>query len=174
MIDGEDGADALTGEQLIADATRAALYLRNLGVQPGDHVACVGRTSAAHVTLIVAVLLAGAAVAELPVPTATGTRFGASALGEQLRTIRPSITLADRHSLEFVQGPHAGLVADIDSFLFESRHTAASRTGTPSPSGDSAAVLQLTSGTTGQPQALSISHAALTASVTGMSTRAQL
>ena len=148
------GDRAMTHGELDARAARAAGGLRALGVRPGDRVLVAGTTSIELVVGYVAILRAGAAMVPAA-PTSTpdelaglvedaepAAALGTPELGHALSGALPVLPLAD------VLGP----LQDADALPAG---------GAP----DDLAVLAFTSGTTGRPKGVPLTHANLLSSL---------
>ncbi len=140
--------------ELDARADELAAGLAACGVRPGDRVALLAAPSATAIALLAAAGRAGACVAPL------GTRLTAPELAAAGLEIAPRLAVHDREHATMAVGlgvPSVGLEA-----------LAARAQGVLAPAieldPDAPAVAVLTSGTTGQPKAALLSHAAMAAS----------
>ncbi|WHT22662.1 amino acid adenylation domain-containing protein [Crossiella sp. CA-258035] len=149
------GAEHLTFGELRAQALRLARVLLAEGVRPGNHVAVLLERSAASVVAIAAVLEAGAVY--LPVDTS----YPRHRIQHLLSTARPRLVVTDRAN---APGHPAALVLD-DPGTRERLASVPAEELTdddrrvPAPA-DAAYVLH-TSGSTGLPKGVVVSHGAL-------------
>lgn len=144
-------------------AGRRAAALRRRGVRPGDRVALVLPTGADFLEFLFGTTLAGA----LPVPLYPPVRLGR--LGEyhavteaMLRGVRARLVVAGR-GVRRLMGPslrHAGPPLGCASPA-ELVASAAASLETPAP--EDAALIQFSSGTTGAPRPILLTHRALLA-----------
>jgi 1-acyl-sn-glycerol-3-phosphate acyltransferase len=168
---GEDGrVQQVSYRALHEVATGAAAGLRARGVTAGSSVAIMLPTSLAYFTTFFGVLLAGG----VPVPVYPPARR--TQLEEQLRrhvrildntqTVVLVTVPEARHLARLVAPQVASLrgIATPDELQSE----AAARSAAPQPT--DVALLQYTSGSTGDPKGVVLSHANLLASIRGMGT----
>jgi fatty-acyl-CoA synthase len=155
-----DDTGTYTFGELWHASARLADRLRRVGVRPGDAVGIAMDGSAANVTAIVAVLLAGGAAAPL------NTALTATELGRYLDILEPAAIVADRSGLSHLPATAAAIELDVDRVAVR----LADRVGVgdrDSPCYDgfdcpaeSPALLFPTGGTTGLPKAAILSHRA--------------
>jgi 1-acyl-sn-glycerol-3-phosphate acyltransferase len=162
-------AECLTYQQLQAGARVVAGALTNAGLPAGATVALMLPTSAGYLHVFLGVLLAGA----IPVPIYPPTR--PSQLEEHVRRHAGILTNAGVDTLVTI--PEARLVArflkarvpsvravlSIDELM-----RGPSGTATHAPAADSIAMLQYTSGSTGDPKGVVLTHAELLANIRAM------
>ena len=146
---------------------RAKVLRHRLGVQPGDRVALLGPTTVPLVETLLATWLAGATAVVLPLPL----RF--SGHGSFVASTRARILEAGARVV-FVDPAHAAAPM-ADAFPQSVRtellaeEPATGRPADPVPIDPGAtAILQFTSGSTGGPKAVRLSHRAVTANIRAM------
>lgn len=150
-----------TYPEILAAARRAAGRWAAAGVGPGDRVLVSVPTSWVFLEAWLGALLRGA----LPIAVAPGAALGASeaqvrkveAMVELLAPARVLVTDGFRRSLS---GASAGRTLEVAITPEELGGLAPERYAAPSPAPSDVAFLQLTSGSTGVPRAVSIPHRA--------------
>jgi len=167
LADGEHG-EPMSYAELRAEAARVAAGLADLGVEPGDAVAIMLPTSREFFRVFFAILLAGA----VPVPIYPPARV--SDIEEHLR--RQSGILGNCLAKFLVTAPEAQRVAGLlrDRVPTLRRCVTVSDLARPEPiaarprRGEDLALLQYTSGSTGNPKGVILSHANLLANIRAM------
>ena len=173
LLDESGGAELLTYRELRDRAVGTAAGLVELGVGPGDAVAMMLPTSLAYFTTFVAVLLTGA----VPVPIYPPAR--PSQLADHLRRHARILDNARVSLLVTVPGAVAlgqALRAEVPSLRQVVTPDLAGRAGGPPGAGlalprlgsSDVALLQYTSGSTGQPKGVVLTHANLLANIRAM------
>jgi fatty-acyl-CoA synthase len=164
--------DRVPMDRFVAEARESAARLQALGVEPGDKVAILGTTSRPVVQAIVGTWLAGATTIVLPLPMRLGSVDAfVEATRRRVRVAEPRLVVV---SEEF-----AG-IADLDAGDIELRRLSEVVSG-PAPQyerppvkPESMAVLQFSSGSTGDPRGVIVTHAMICANLDGAAAVAEL
>jgi acyl carrier protein len=159
----DDGATPLTSAQLAAQAAAVAAGLRRAGLQPRQTVAIMLPNSTAYFAVCLGILRAGS----IPVPIYPPAR--ASQLED--RVLRDTGILANAGAVLMVTPPEAHAVARL---LAPAELLATE--GAPAPvavHADDIAFTQYTSGSTGQPKGVVLTHANLLANIRAMAQAVQ-
>ena len=162
-----------TYPQVVAGARQAAGRWTALGVRPGDRILVSLPTSWAWLDSWLGALYCGA----LPVAVAPGAIMGASAtqinkvehLVEKLAARYVVVTAGFRRSVEQNSAQQAGTNRTLGVAMTPEEHArvAPSSLAVPEPQARDIAFLQFTSGSTGLPRAVAISHQAAIHNVMG-------
>ncbi len=166
----DDGTEVpITYGELTAGATSVAGGLRHLGVTRGDRVALMLRTERAFFEPFFAALLIGA----VPVPLSPPVRAeDLLAYTRRQQTIlrsagaRVLVTFADAERLAGLMRGHVPSLDTVTTAERLSRQVTQVAWERPSP--DDPALIQYTSGSTGDPKGVLLSHANLLANVRGI------
>lgn len=157
-------AEHLTYGQLYADATGIAGALAAVGVRPAERVAIALPNSVAYAQAFFGVLAAGAVAVPLPPPY----RFASldihlRRIALALRQSRVRLVLSDE-LMTGILGPAFAAIDDRFQVIDIARldRTGADRVDV---SADSAAVVQYTSGTSGDPKGVVLTHANIMANI---------
>lgn len=149
------GERELSFEKLQLAVAAKARELAGLGVQRGDHVFILGWNGPEWVANFWACLLAGA------VPVLANAWWSVAELKPALELLKPALVLADPHAATKVPtGWHTG-PWEINAASLSARQTVAAVQGSQDE-GETALII-FTSGTSGQPKAVVLSHRALLA-----------
>ena len=163
----DERLQAVTYAQLQVGAQRVAGALQQAGVQPGATVALMLPTSADYLYAFFAVLLAGA----IPVPIYPPTR--PSQVEEHVHrhagilinaAVSALITVPEARAVAHFLRARAPSLKHVWSLL-ELMHGAPFQPLQDPPSGESIAMLQYTSGSTGAPKGVVLTHANLLANI---------
>jgi len=165
----EDDGDTLSYAQLQAKAAQVACGLQAAGVRPGEAVAIMLPTSPGYFFSFLGVLLAGG----IPVPMYPPPRL--SQLEEHLRRCVAILrNCAAAVLITVAEGKrHANLLRSLVGSLarvvtVEELAAAAGRHAPPSVKAEDIAFLQYTSGSTGNPKGVVLTHANLLANIRAM------
>ncbi len=171
-----DEQNAVSWEQLHAEAASVALELASSGVQPGSHVAVLAPTSRSLVTVIQAVWLAGATLVVLPLP------MRLASVEELVRQVRARVRAADT-ALLVVDPDLAPYVAPepgdpplvrLDELVEASRRRDPSNYVAPPPDPERLAILQFTSGSTADPKGVMLPERVLLANLDAVCAAGQM
>lgn len=155
---------ALPARAALDGARRWASALRRAGVERGDRVPLLMTTSADFVEAFLGTMLLGA----VPAPLASPMTFGAP--DRYLRNLEAVVRDADAHCIvtttrmrdAIATGTGTEIRDQLETVLTAEDAAAAAELGTlPSIGGGDLALLQYTSGTTGHPKGVAITHRAL-------------
>ncbi len=161
--------ETLTYARLRADAGAVAIRLRAAGLNPGDRVAIVAETEPDFARAFCGALLAGLVPAPLPLPVAFGAR---EAYNDQLRRI---VAVAGARAV-FAPAEYESWVREAMTGVdlsFCGRLAALPEASGPIPlpasDPDALAYLQFSSGTTGSPKGVAVTHRAMMANLAAIS-----
>ena len=170
LVEGDGGESPLTYRQLGERARAVARGLRRRGLEPGERVAIMLPTSAAFFVAFFGVLYAGG----VPTPIYPPARL--SRIEEHLR--RQAGILRNARAVMLIAAPEASAVGRLLSLQVESLRSietvdelAAGTAGAPPPGAPRAAsmaLVQYTSGSTGDPKGVVLTHANLLANIRAM------
>jgi len=170
LVEGDGSESSMTYRQLGERAQAVALGLRRRGLEPGERVAIMLPTSAAFFTAFFGVLYAGG----VPTPIYPPARL--SRIEEHLR--RQAGILRNAHAAMLIAAPEASAVGRLLSLQVESLRSietvdglATGVVGAPpsgAPRATSTALVQYTSGSTGDPKGVVLTHANLLANIRAM------
>ncbi|MGB0852357.1 MAG: fatty acyl-AMP ligase [Pikeienuella sp.] len=157
--------DLLPYADLAADARNVAARLLAAGLVPGDHVALLAETNADFARTFCGCLYAGLVPAPLPLPVAFGDR---SAYNDQLarivdvakaRAVFTGDEYADwvKEAMTPFDLAYVGPLADLPNDAAPIDHV--------KPNRDALAYLQFSSGTTGAPKGVAVTHGSMMANL---------
>ncbi len=166
FVDRRENAVFLGWDEILRRAEGAAAALRDRGVEPGDRVALVLRTSPRFFDALFGVLLAGA----VPVPLYPPVRLGR--LDEYHRRTAAMLdaagarTVASEPVVARLLGETIAAAADrVDLVSLSDPPPPSAGTALHAPHSDQLALVQFSSGTTVDPKPVALSHRALIAQV---------
>jgi fatty-acyl-CoA synthase len=175
FVSGDTGL-TLPWAQLHDEARAMAAALQARGIAPGDHVAVLGPTSRALVTLIQATWLAGATVVILPLPMrlASIEEFVDQTRGRVLRADAALVAL-DADLAPFLDAqPGDPPQVLLDELTSAARQLGSARYDAIKPDPHGLAVLQFTSGSTSAPKGVMLPHEVFCANLDGIAERGRL
>ena len=154
------GDETRTFAELEARAASLAGALEGLGIRPGQSVATVALNSIRQVELFYACARLGAGFVPL------GYRSRAEELAQLFADSAPALVFADQRYLPVVGEALASVRSDVRIMCFDSDYESllAQPSGVPmaADDDDGAAMLLYTSGTTGRPKGVTLTHLGLT------------
>lgn len=170
VLEGEGGENSITYKALRERARTVAFGLRQRGLEPGERVAIMLPTSAAFFVAFFGVLYAGG----VPTPIYPPARL--SRIEEHLR--RQAGILRNARAVLLIAAPEASAMGRLLGLQVESLRSIATvdelaegnADGPPTgaPRATATALLQYTSGSTGDPKGVVLTHANLLANIRAM------
>jgi fatty-acyl-CoA synthase len=171
VLDADGAAVGLSWAEVHRRARRVAAVLAGDGFGPGSRVALVADTSVDLVVVLQAVWLAGGAVTVLPPGTGVLNR-------DRIRAVSADagldLILTDGTGPDLVvagDGPRTTVTGSMGEVIDRAAAARPIRVAGPDPA--DLAVLQYTSGSTGQPRGVPVTHAHLAANLAGIRTATQ-
>lgn len=156
-----DGFRPVSWDQWRSEAFEAAGALRQLGVRPATRVACLLGNSFATCRALIGVWIAGGTPVSLPLPArGMSPAHYHGQLLSIVRTVRPDLVLVEAAYEKLLET----LPPEVRVHSYESLRGRGSIEPEP-PTGDEAAFIQFTSGSTASPRGCVISAAAMAAQV---------
>jgi fatty-acyl-CoA synthase len=172
----QHGDSFLTWEQLHAEARSVGAALQARGIEPGDHVAILGPTSRALITVIQGCWLAGAASMVLPLPMRMGS-LEAFIESTRARVLHgdAKLLLVDELLASFYEArPGDPPIVSLDAVLPGPGRPGPDALELPPPDPDRLVILQYTSGSTSEPKGVMIPDRVLAANIDACAEAAQL
>ena len=154
----EEGDAAMRYRELDERTDRLALRLQHLGVRAGDNVGVMLERSMAAIVAMLGILKAGAAY--VPVPS----DFPPERVANMLEQAGAALVVTNESLVHLVPANRAPVLVDAP----EDESHRALRNTPPAIDGESAAYLMYTSGSTGIPKGMAISHRAILRLVVGV------
>ncbi|MBK8175900.1 MAG: AMP-binding protein [Rhodospirillales bacterium] len=165
----EGGGEALSYGDLHARASAVAAGLQAIGIVPGERIALMLPTGFEYFVGFFAALLSGA----IAVPVYPPVRAGR--IDEHLRRLEgilgnaaPSVLIVTDDLKDAASGPRARIASLRRIETIDSLATSGGRLERPAIGADDLALLQYTSGSTGNPKGVMLSHANLLANIRAM------
>lgn len=147
-------------DEIVADAHAAAAGLRAAGVTPGSRVATVLTNSAATVTGILGIWLAGGIVASFPLPARGQTRHEyAQQLGTLIARLDPAVLVLEERLRPYVPAEVAAYLPVLEW----SGLKGSGRIDPAPPGADDIAFVQYSSGSTSAPKGCALTPRAIEA-----------
>jgi fatty-acyl-CoA synthase len=169
-----DGRETIEWSSLRDDAIKWAGALQSLGLEPGDRVALVGFSSRSFVTALQAVWHCGATVSVLPLPSRfVDLQLVAEGIGDRIGLLRPSVVIIDPQLAPLLPDVAANTVV-VDTAALAAASKRTSRLDQPAADSASLAVIQFTSGSTGEQKMTMISHRNVLANIGEITTGMEL
>lgn len=160
--------DTWSAAKLLGLASRCAALFSAAGIKPGDRVAICLPTSPEKVACIMAAWGCGATVIVLPYSAqASADKSKPSKLGDILHLVKPRLLVHDEHlpysgaALELQRLTRHEVTEALARLLANESAPACTFPGAPGP--QDAALIQLTSGSTGLPKGVLLTHGQIAA-----------
>lgn len=166
ILSEHQGEQDISHDQLTRYALRAAAALAEAGVKRGDRVVICLPTGPAFMTAFMGAILFGAIPTAVPLPGGFGAIDAFTTRFERLLGyLEPTAIIAIALVADAVPGNTSARVAVLDGDGLQARavDSAAPETAPYLPTDDDLAFIQCTSGSTGQPKGVMVSHANLIA-----------
>lgn len=159
--------------ELWDDATRVASVLATFGVGPGGRVAVLAATCRSTATLLLAAWIGGATVAVLPPPYRVRVvDTYVSTTNARVAALRADLVVLGSDYAPFADALGPGVRSvPVDDLVARAAHMPPA---TPSVGPDHLAIVQFSSGSTGEPRPLALTHSAVTANIRGIQARTKM
>ena len=171
-----DGPDFVSWRQIHDEALAVAATLQSLGIAPGDHVAILGPTSRALMTIVRGCWLAGAASMVLPLPMRMASLDAfVESTRARIRHGEAKLVLIDDLLADFYAAvPGDPPIKPMASVLGGPGRPSADRAELPADDPERLVILQYTSGSTSEPKGVMIPGRVLCANIDASCEAAQL
>ncbi len=171
-----DGPDFVSWRQIHDEALAVAATLQSLGIVPGDHVAILGPTSRALMTIVRGCWLAGAASMVLPLPMRMASLDAfVESTRARIRHGEAKLVLIDDLLADFYAAvPGDPPIKPMASVLPGPGRPSAARAELPADDPERLVILQYTSGSTSEPKGVMIPGRVLCANIDASCEAAQL
>jgi fatty-acyl-CoA synthase len=171
---GDNRAERVRWSAIHERARAAAAGLVSRGLLPGDGLVLVADTCLATIVAIQAAWLAGCRVSVLPPPWTVGRSTAyTEALDDKLRALRPAMVFHDDRCASVLPGPGDRL-ASLESWVAPQVTPMADLYLAPAGRPTTAAIGQLTSGTTGDPKPVAVTAGCLCSNLDAIADRLEL
>ncbi|MEY4224512.1 MAG: hypothetical protein RIS33_1446 [Actinomycetota bacterium] len=171
-----DGPDFIAWRQIHDEARAVAATLQSLGIAPGDHVAILGPTSRALMTIVRGCWLAGAASMVLPLPMRMASLDAfVDSTRARIRHGEAKLVLIDDLLADFYQAaPGDPPIKPMAAVLPGAGRPTGDRLESPADDPERLVILQYTSGSTSEPKGVMIPDRVLCANIDASCEAAEL
>ncbi|MEY3342008.1 MAG: hypothetical protein RLZZ269_1919 [Actinomycetota bacterium] len=171
-----DGPDFIAWRQIHDEARAVAATLQSLGIAPGDHVAILGPTSRALMTIVRGCWLAGAASMVLPLPMRMASLDAfVDSTRARIRHGEAKLVLIDDLLADFYQAaPGDPPIKPMAAVLPGAGRPTGDRLELPADDPERLVILQYTSGSTSEPKGVMIPDRVLCANIDASCEAAEL
>ena len=171
-----DGPDFIAWRQIHDEARAVAATLQSLGIVPGDHVAILGPTSRALMTIVRGCWLAGAASMVLPLPMRMASLDAfVESTRARIRHGEAKLILIDDLLADFYQAaPGDPPIKPMAAVMPAAGRPTGDRLELPADDPERLVILQYTSGSTSEPKGVMIPDRVLCANIDASCEAAEL
>jgi len=171
-----DGPDFIAWRQIHDEARAVAATLQSLGIVPGDHVAILGPTSRALMTIVRGCWLAGAASMVLPLPMRMASLDAfVESTRARIRHGEAKLILIDDLLADFYQAaPGDPPIKPMAAMMPGAGRPISDRLELPADDPERLVILQYTSGSTSEPKGVMIPDRVLCANIDASCEAAEL
>ena len=171
-----EGPDFITWRQIHDEARAVAATLQSLGIVPGDHVAILGPTSRALMTIVRGCWLAGAASMVLPLPMRMASLDAfVESTRARIRHGEAKLILIDDLLADFYQAaPGDPPIKPMAAVMPGAGRPTGDRLELPADDPERLVILQYTSGSTSEPKGVMIPDRVLCANIDASCEAAEL
>ncbi|MBM3798976.1 MAG: AMP-binding protein [Actinobacteria bacterium] len=171
-----EGRDFIAWRQIHDEARAVAATLQSLGIEPGDHVAILGPTSRALMTIVRGCWLAGAASMVLPLPMRMASLDAfVESTRARIRHGEAKLILIDDLLADFYQAaPGDPPIKPMAAVMPGAGRPTGDRLELPADDPERLVVLQYTSGSTSEPKGVMIPDRVLCANIDASCEAAEL
>ena len=171
-----EGPDFITWRQIHDEARAVAATLQSLGIVPGDHVAILGPTSRALMTIVRGCWLAGAASMVLPLPMRMASLDAfVESTRARIRHGEAKLILIDDLLADFYQAaPGDPPIKPMAAVMPGAGRPTGDRLEVPADDPERLVILQYTSGSTSEPKGVMIPDRVLCANIDASCEAAEL
>ena len=171
-----DGPDFIAWRQIHDEARAVAATLQSLGIVPGDHVAILGPTSRALMTIVRGCWLAGAASMVLPLPMRMASLDAfVESTRARIRHGEAKLILIDDLLADFYQAaPGDPPIKPMAAMMPGAGRPTGERLELPADDPERLVILQYTSGSTSEPKGVMIPDRVLCANIDASCEAAEL